>query len=124
MDIRECEALEIELKKNTEILENTFERFNLKVLSVAYSGNRQDEGLNIWVELTTIEGSKIKIPRSTYTDGVAVKLNFYENDNLLCSTSVTVYKGEFCGYDTVSARLSYSNILTRATSVRLFAAVA
>ena len=121
MDIKECEVLEIELKKNTEILENTFERFNLKVLSVAYSGNTRDEGLRIWIELTTIDGAKIKVPRNSYASRADIKFNFYENNSLLCSTSVSVDKDEFCGYDTVEIRLDYSNILSRASSVRVFA---
>ena len=124
MDIKECEVLEIELKKNTEILENTFERLNLKALSVAYSGNTRDEGLRIWIELTTIDGARIKVPRNSCSAGAEIKLNFYENDNLLCSISETVYKDLFCGYDTVEIHLTFPNILSRTTSVRLFATVA
>ncbi len=121
MDIKECESLETELKKNTEILENTFERLNLKVLSIAYSGNIEDTGLNLWVELVALNGSEIVLPNNCCGCYVDIKVNFYENKKLLCSDSESIFIDDFNGYDTIHIYMQYANILSRATSARIYA---
>lgn len=123
MDAERRTARETELKEHTEILEYTFERLNLKVMSIAYSGDRTDSELDLWVELTAINGGKIKTPRNVYAGIVHIKVNFYENGCLLCSSEKSFDKSSFCGYDTIHIDISYDDILSRATSARLFAII-
>lgn len=119
MDIQECEVLEIELKKNTEILENAFEKLNLKVLGVAYSGSTHSGTITAYVELVAINGNKLKLPRDSF--GAEIKINFYENGNLICCENCCLDKDNFNGYDTLEINCTYNNLITRATNARLYA---
>lgn len=123
MEINDVEALEIELRKNTEILENTFERFNLKVISIAYSGSKYGDHISLYVELATINGDKIIVPKNRESDYIKIKVNYYENGNLLCSDKEDIHKNGICGYDTIEIGTSYFNIVSRATSARLYVTI-
>ncbi len=122
MDEIQCETLENELRKNTEILESTFEQYNLKILSVAYSTSlpKGDE-LTTWLEMISIDGDKIKLPKSILAHSLKIIINFYQNDRLLCSTSTTVFPEQFNGYDTEELHISFCGLITRATKARIFA---
>lgn len=119
MNTSEIEILENELKKNTEILENSFEQFNLKVLSVAYSGSKYDGDISFWIEIAAINGTKIM--RMKGYSCLEIKLNFYENDKLICSAKIQKYKDCFTGYDTLNGSAGVINLIQRATRVRIFA---
>ena len=90
------EKLAKNLKKNIEILENTFEVNNLQVLNVSVQACGEDDAdCEIYVELVTIKGSKIP-------ESLNVKINLYdkEDDSLMVPT-VSIYENEFRGYDTI-----------------------
>ncbi len=119
MDIQECEELEIELKKNTEILKNTFEIFNLKVLNIAYSYIAHSETITAYIELAAINGNKLMFTQDSF--GTEIKINFYEKGNLLCCEKSYLIGKNFNGYDTIELNCTYNNLITRATSARLYA---
>lgn len=121
MNEKEREILANELKKNTEILENLFEQYNLRVISIAFSGRSNDTQLDLWVEVSAIKGTKIKLPKDDAADVISIKVNYYENGNLLCSDYVDIDAENFGGYDTVHLCTYYTNLLNRATSARIFA---
>lgn len=121
MNKQESEAIETEFSKNTEILENTFSRFNLKVLSVAYSVTRHSGYITAYIELVSINGNKLKLPRDSYTDEVDIKINCYNNGRLLCSDKVGLEKSSFNGYDTLEKTIVVDNLIERVTNIRIFA---
>lgn len=121
MNKQESETIEIELGKNTEVLENTFSHFNLKVLSVAYSVTRHDGYITAYIELVSVNGNKLKLPRDSYADEINVKMNFYNNGRLLCSDSIGLEKSSFNGYDTLEKPIYVDNLIERVTNIRIFA---
>lgn len=120
MDIQEREALEIELKNNTEVITHTFEQYNINVLSVAYHWDSERQMMKIWVELAAISGYEIKYPGDfCIKPSLNLKINFYNDRQLICSEEETIW--EFLGYDTIEFRVYYENLLNKATMARLFA---
>lgn len=83
-----------ELKRNTEVIESTFEKFNLKLLDYAYLPS---DGWNCcWyiIELSTIQGNSIK-------EDVYIKLNFYnKGGGLIYSEEESIKKKDIDGYNT------------------------
>lgn len=121
MDVKQAEKIEKELRNNTEILDVSFAQFNLKVLSIAYSTCLDDTGIIAWIELSSIVGSKLQLPKSNSSTSINVKINFYERDNLLCSTSRLLIANNFNRYNTIALNTSFHGLVSRATTARIFA---
>lgn len=122
MDATQIETLENELRKNTEILDSTFEQYNLKILSVAYSASLPDgDDVKTWLEMIAIEGNKLQLPKSVMISCLEVKINFYKNDRLLCSAATAIFPDKFNGYDTKEIHISQCGLISQATKVRIFA---
>ena len=85
----------VELNKNIQIMESTFEANNLQVLGTACKPYADDDGdLILYIEVASISGSKIK-------NSVQIKVNLYNKDNsLYMSKSTWVSEDKFSGYDT------------------------
>ncbi len=105
-----------ELRKNIQILSNTFERANLQVLNIGckpYSDT--DPDAIFYVELSSLSG--LNIPST-----VEVKINLYNSDGeIICMSSEYLYGEEFSGYDTLSITFPNTNALDIAVSGRLYA---
>ena len=90
------------LKRNTEVVESTFEKFNLKLLDYAYLPS---DGWNCcWyiIELSTIKGNLMK-------EDAHIKLNFYDKDGgLVYSEDETISKDDVDGYNTF--KLSFESM--------------
>lgn len=105
-----------ELKKNIQIMTNTFESNNLQVLNIGckpYSDN--DSDFDLYVELAAISGSDLKY-------SCKAKINLYDEDNELYMTKEEdIYKDDFSGYDTITISC-YDNrkTLKIATKGRLY----
>lgn len=118
MELSEVESKEKLLVEQTEFLESTFEIFNLKPLSVAYSGGRNGT-ITVYLEFISIDGNK-KIPIKRDDSDIYFKINLYENGKLLCSGYRSYDARNFTGYDTLQFRVDFCNTITRATSARIF----
>ena len=101
------EDLAKELKKNTQVIESTFSKFNLKVLQVAYQPYAEDgdedpdADCDLLIELTSIN------ERPMSGDG-HVKINLYdENGDLIYHDNHMIFAEKFAGYDTYSFMLSH-----------------
>lgn len=105
-----------ELKKNIEVMTNTFEANNLQVLHLTVKPYSEDDAdCNILLELSTISGSALE-------SDVSVKINLYdEDDELYLTNSETIYKSSFSGYDTVTINCyDDSKTLDKAVKGRLY----
>lgn len=91
------EKLAKNLKKNIEVLENTFEMNNLQILNFSVQACGEDDAdCNIYIELATIKGTKIP-------DSIEVKINLYDKeDELFMVESREIYEDDFRGYDTIT----------------------
>jgi hypothetical protein len=110
------EDLAKELKKNIQIMTNTFEGNNLQVLNVSCRPTSSTSAhLDVYVELASIKGSKI----STNVD---IKINLYDSDGeLLYCESQALFSCDFRGYDTLKILCYDDNTLNNATKGRLYA---
>lgn len=90
------EDLAKQLKKNIEIMENTFTVNNLQILNLnVRPAGVEDADFDILIELATINGNSI--PSS-----VDIKINLYNEDGDLYSLEETwIDEDTFSGYDTV-----------------------
>ena len=102
------EDLAKELKKNTQVIESTFSRFNLKVLQVAYQpyaedgDDEPDADCDLLVELASLNGNPM--PSNGH-----IKINLYdENGDLIYHDDHMVFAEGFAGYDTYSFMLSHN----------------
>ena len=109
------EHLEV-LKRNTEVVESTFEKFNLKLLDYAYLPS--DGWSCCWyiIELSTIEGTLMK-------EDAHIKINFYDKDGrLIYSEDEVLSKDDVDGYNTF--KLSFQSMtdkrLHRCQTAKIF----
>lgn len=120
MEYNECEEVNVELTKNTNIFNESFEKLNLKVLSVAYQMNICN--LKCWVEINSINGAGISLPTNCTVKNVAIKINFYQNDRLLHSDTTSFDAHSFLGYDTKEFWITYCDKwIEKVTSVKVYA---
>lgn len=116
------EDLAKELKKNTEIMTQTFERFNLQILSWSIkpvpSFGDKDADVDVFVELATISEEKIK-------KDCIIKINGYDEDGDICALAEgKINKDAFWGYDTIKMRLEDNEQLLKICKrARLYATV-
>ena len=84
-----------ELKKNTDVMEMTFKKFNLQVLQFTYRPyDEEDADCYLVIEVATISGNKI-------SRGGHIKVNLYdENGEIIDTASAYIDEDEFGGYDT------------------------
>lgn len=73
--------------------------------------------------MIAIEGNKLQLPKSLFVHSLEVKINFYKNDRLLCSTATSIFPERFNGYDTIEIYISHYGLISQATKVRIFATV-
>lgn len=121
MELAEIEDKENHLIGQTEFLESTFEIFNLKPLSIAYSGDLRNGSITIYLEFVSIDNSKgIPIKKGDYDSDIYFKVNLYEGTQLLCSGCRSYNAKKFNGYDTIQFKIEFYNAISRATSARIF----
>lgn len=104
------------LNKRLQILEDTFEENNLKVMATACKPFSDYNGdLYVYVELSTISGRRIK-------NDIHLKINLYDVDgNLYMSDYEDIFADEFTGYDTVTIECKDSqHVLDRAYKGKLY----
>lgn len=105
-----------ELKKNTDIMEMTFKRFNLRVLQYSYHPcSDKDADCELIIELVTIDGDSI-------LDDASIKVNLYdENGEIFLTESEYIDSDDFAGYDTFKIDLyNNSNTLIMAKTARVY----
>lgn len=105
-----------ELKKNTDVMDFTFAKFNLKVLQYAYHPYSDDDAdCELIIEIATIDGNAM-------TDSSSVKINLYdENGDIFFTTEEYIMEEDFAGYDTFKIKLyNNSRTLLEAKSARIY----
>ncbi len=105
----------LELKKNTEIIENTFNKYNLKVLQYSYTdgGIKYDDCI-FYIEISSLEDT-------TLTEDVKIKLNLYdENGEIVSSKDELILAEKFEGYDTINIKINFCRALSRSKTARVF----
>lgn len=121
LDAKTVENLENELAKNTEILESTTSKFNIRILNIAYSASCGNGNITTYIEFTTMDGSTIKKPKTS--TGLSFKINFYKDSRLLYSSSSyfdSDYIYNFSGYDTIHIFSNFNGLIEHSTSARIF----
>jgi hypothetical protein len=85
-----------QLKRNIQIMDNTFSANNLKVLDIACKPCADDDAdFDLYVEISSITGN-------TIPNDVCIKINLYDKDDeLYLSDDTTIFKEYFTEYDTV-----------------------
>ena len=88
------EMIQKQLNKSIEILEMTFDKFNLQALT----------------------------PGEKLTEDIAIKANFYDEDStIIFSNDNTIDADEFSGYDTIHMYLNEDNLAFNMVKCRIFA---
>lgn len=120
MDEIEYEELNVELTKNTSIFNESFEKLNLKVLSVAYKIDYCN--LKCWVEISAINGTEISLPANSTAKNVEIKINFYQNNRLIYSGGSSFNANNFIGYDTIEIEIDYcDDWIEKISSTKIYA---
>ena len=104
------------LRKNIQIMTNTFEKNNLHVLNVGCKPYDDDDAdLQVYVELESMDGESI--PSNLY-----VKINLYDDEgNLYMIEDSLITASKFDGYDTIEINCyDSSHVLEIAKSGRLY----
>ena len=105
-----------ELKRNTKLMEHTFEKFNLQVLQFTYRPcSDNDADCKLIIELETIDEEMME-------DDASIKVNLYdENGEIILTQECFIDSEEFDAYDTFELSLyNNSRTLIEAKSARIF----
>lgn len=91
-----------ELKKNTDVMDQTFRNLNLQVLQFTYQAySDENADCRLFIEIATLDGNEI--PQSA-----TIRANLYdENGELFDSDYTPIIKNDFSGYDTF--KISFTN---------------
>lgn len=110
------EMIQKQLNKSTEILEMTFDKFNLQVIGYGFCGIQQHNGwMELLIELTLTPGEKL-------TDNISIKANFYDEDNtIIFYENKFINADKFLGYDTIHMYLNEDNLAFNTVKCRIFA---
>ena len=105
-----------ELKKNTEILEMTFDKAGLQVIQQSWQIANDTEGwLDFYIEVT---GDPDKIEDKYLT----IKANLYDADGEILSMGfATIEQAVFTGYETKQIMFYDDGLLFKACKSRVFA---
>lgn len=105
-----------ELKRNTDVMEATFRKHNLKILQFSYQPYADDDAdCEMLIEIGTIKDENL-------TENVRIKVNLYnEYGELYDTSSGMIVAEDFDGYDTLKIHL-YNNgrTLIEAKSARVY----
>ena len=84
------EMIQKQLNKSIEILEMTFDKFNLQVIGYGFCGIQENNGwMELLIELALTPGEKL-------TEDIAIKANFYDEDStIIFSNDNTIDADEF-----------------------------
>lgn len=107
---------ENELRKNIEIMDNTFAKFNLKVLNVGveYATMVGGKGIRFYCEIMADDDLNPDID-------LIIKINVYSQEGNLISMGEEPLSGEyFIGYDTLQIAVFHDSIHDEAAKARIF----
>ena len=115
------EELAKELKKNTQIIQTTFSKFNLQVLQVGYrpyaeeGDDEPDADCDFMIEISSLDNAPMKC-------NAYIKINLYdENGDLIDHDNKLVIADEFSGFDTFKIMMTNdSKTLLRAKSAKVY----
>ena len=116
LGIEARENLEKELAKNTEVLENLFTSFNLKLEDIMYSSIPRG-CVYAYIEFSTLDGSSMIRSEVSL---IQFKINFYKNKKLLYSNAASYLVSSFNGYEIIKIPTDLVNLIEYATSARIF----
>lgn len=114
MQERIRDILAKQLRNNIDILDVTFENYDLEVLSVGISGVDEEGWFQVVVEIIEKNNEKLN-------ESVSIKVNCYDEEGIIFSNSITVYADDFSGYDTFNIYLNEDNLIYKTNKIRVFA---
>lgn len=104
-----------ELRKNTEVLESTFERAGLQYISHSWQLCNVKGGLDCYVEVT---GD----PDNIKDNYLTIKANLYDADGSIIKMEFALINvEEFSGYETKNIMFYDEGLLFRVSKARIFA---
>ena len=104
-----------ELRKNTEVLEMTFEKAGLQVIQQSWQTCNIDGGLDFYIEVT---GDPDKIT----DEYITIKANLYDaNGEILKMQFGAIEIEKFSGYETKNLMFYDEGLLYKACKARVFA---
>ena len=103
---RDIKAIINSLNKNVDVLESTFEKYNLQVINYGFCGIDISNGwMQLLVEIASIDGSVL-------SDDINIKVNLYDEQNtIIYSQDIYVDQNDFSGYDTADLIEVWSQIV-------------
>lgn len=116
MASRKGSSLLSELKKNTEILEMTFEKAGLQVIQTSWKEYGDNGWLEFYIEVT---GDPEKMQQDRY---VHIKVNLYDEEgDILTMDDGLIVVERFSGYETLNISFYEDGLLSKASKARVFA---
>ena len=115
-DRNRLKLLAKELKKNTDIMEMTFAKYNLQVLQYAYHPYGEDDAdCELIIEVMSADGNAM-------AEDAGIKINLYDDaGEIFFTAGQFVDADEFAGYDTFKICLyNNSSTLLEAKSARIY----
>lgn len=113
MKERKRDILAKQLRKNIDVLDSTFEKYDLKVLSVGISGVEDDGWFQVVVEILKKNSGKLDA-------SLDIKANCYDEDGIIFSKSTTIFAQDFSGYDTFIVYCQEDNLIYKTNKIRVF----
>lgn len=113
MKERKIDILAQQLRNNIDILDGTFEKCDLEVLSVGISDVNNYGWFSIIVEILKKNSEKLE-------DNIKIKVNAYDEDGIIYSESAYINAEKFLGYDTAIIYCHENNLIYRTNKIRIF----
>lgn len=111
-----AETIAKKLNQNVYVVEKTFLKNNLEVISYGFCEIDEDDGwMDMLIEVSSISGDSIN-------DSVYVTANFYNADNnIIYTDDVRIDKERFLGHDTLRLYLQEYNLAFKTEKCRIYA---
>lgn len=113
MRVKKRDVLAQQLRKNIDILDNTFEKYELEVLSVGIANVDEDGWFQVVIEILKKNSEKLDV-------SLDIKVNCYDEDGIISSNSKILFAEDFSGYDTLVIHFQEDNLIYKTNKIRVF----
>ncbi len=106
-----------DLKQNTAVMQDTFNRFNLQVIQFTYQVIEEDQGCDVIIEVSSSNGTAM--PENAY-----IKINMYDGEgNIILTEEELIWANKFTGYNTYKLWIDANDLpVFDARSARIYLA--
>lgn len=113
MSGRKRDVIAQHLRKNIDVLDSTFEKYDLEVLSVGISHVDDYGWFQVVVEILKKNSGKLG-------SSLDIKANCYDEEGIIFSESTTIFNQNFSGYDTFIIYCQEDNLIYKTNKIRVF----